>query len=106
MRIFRHSVCVLGLALLLVGSGAAAPMPNKDQSAGPSSPQTVPEDRAMSGSSTEPLSNKLGRSGGIIHPPGYVDPDMTQAPPAIGRKSTPVIPPPGTPGGRHGVNPK
>jgi hypothetical protein len=106
MRIFRHSVFVLGLALLLAGSVEAAPMPNKDQSAGPSSPQTVPEDRATSGSSTEPLSNKLGRSGGVIHPPGDVDTDMTQAPPAIGRKSTPVIPPPGTPGGRHGVNPK
>jgi hypothetical protein len=106
MRISRHSVFVLGLALLLGGSVGAAPMPNKDQSAGPSSPQTVPEDRATSGSSTEPLSNKLGRSGGVIHPPGDVDPDMTQAPPVIGRKSTPVIPPPGTPGGRHGVNPK
>jgi hypothetical protein len=31
---------------------------------------------------------------------------MTQAPPAVGSKSTPIIPPPGAPGGKRGVNPK
>jgi len=42
----------------------------------------------------------------VIHPPGNVDSEMTQAPPAISPKSTPVIPPPGAPGGKPGVNPK
>ena len=105
---FRHSVFAAGLALLLAGSTAASaePLPSKDQSAGPSSPQTVPEDRATSGSSTEPLSDKLDRSGGIIRPPSGVDPGITQAPPAVSSKSTPVIPPPGAPGGKRGINPK
>ena len=66
----------------------------------------IPEDPATSGSSTEPLSEKLDRSGGVIHPPSGVDPGIRQTPPAIGSQSTPVIPPPGSPGGRGGVNPK
>jgi hypothetical protein len=109
MRNIRHSVFVLGFAMLLAGSAAtsmAASLPNKDQSAGPSAPQTVPEDPATSGGSTEPLSDKLNRSGGVIHPPGGVDPEMTQAPPRVGSKSMPVIPPPGTSGSKRGINPK
>ena len=108
MRKIRRSVLVMGFALLLAGSAAsmAASLPNKDQGAGPTALQTAPEDRATSGGSTEPLSNKLDRSGGIIHPPGDVDPGMTQAPPAVSSQSTPVIPPPGSPGGKPGINPK
>jgi len=108
MPSIRQSVFVAGLALLLTGSAAAsaAPLPTRDQGTGPSSSQTVPEDRATSGSSTEPLSDKLDRSGGVIRPPRGVDPDMAQAPPRVGSKSTPVIPPPGAPGGKRGINPK
>jgi hypothetical protein len=108
MRKIRHSVLVAGFALLLAGSAAsfAAPLPNKDQGAGPTAPQTVPEDRATSGGSTEPLSDKLDRSGGVIRPPGGVDPEMTQTPPRVGSKSMPVIPPPGSPGSKRGINPK
>ena len=108
MRKIRRSVLVMGFALLLAGSAAsmAAPLPNKDQGAGPTAPQTAPEDRATSGGSTEPLSDKLDRSGGVIHPPGGVDPEMTQTPPRVGSKSMPVIPPPGTSGSKRGINPK
>ena len=108
----RRSVLFTALAALLAGSVASAAMavtptsPNKDQSAGKSAPQGIPEDPATSGSSTEPLSDKLNRQGGVIHPPGDVDPGMTQAPPTIGSKGTPVIPPPGSPGGKPGINPK
>jgi len=108
----RRSVLFTALAALLAGSVVSAAVavtptsPNKDQSAGKSAPQTVPEDPATSGSSTEPLSDKLDRQGGVIHPPSDVDPGMTQAPPAISPESTPVIPPPGSPGGKPGVNPK
>ena len=108
MRNIRHSVLVAGFALLLAGSAAslAAPLPNRDQSAGPTAPQTVPEDPAASGGSTEPLSDKLDRSSGVIHPPAGVDPEMTQAPPRVGSKSMPVIPPPGSSGSKRGINPK
>ena len=108
MRKIRHSVFDAGFALLLAAPvpSLAAPVQNKDRSAGPTAPQTVPEDPATSGSSTEPLSDKLDRSGGVIRPPGGVDPEMTQTPPRVGSKSMPVIPPPGSPGSKRGINPK
>ena len=52
----------------------------------------------------EELSDKLGRSGGVICPPPGLDPDMNTPPPDGGR--TPVIPPPGSPGGDPSVRPK
>ena len=112
MPIIRRSVLLGGFAVLLGASvlGSAAGVtptsPNKDQTIGKSSPQPVPEEPATSGSSTEPLSDKLDRSGGIIRPPSGVDPGITQAPPAVSSKSTPIIPPPGAPGGKRGINPK
>ena len=67
--------------------------------------QTVPEAQG-SGSSGEPLSNKLGRQGGVIIPPADIDAGIAKSPPKLGGESTPVIPPPGTPGGKSGANPK
>ena len=61
----RRSVLFTALAALLAGSVVSAAVavtptsPNKDQSAGKSAPQTVPEDPATSGSSTEPLTDCL-----------------------------------------------
>ena len=103
----RRSVLFGALAALLAGAaGPTAAVTPASPSADKSLLQTAPEDRATSGSSTEPLSDKLGRSGGVIHPPNGVDPGITQAPPAIGSKSTPIIPPPGTPGSKSRITPK
>ena len=100
----------IAIAALLAGAAPASAAPVSSSNANPTADKpaqrTVPQDPATSGSSTEPLSDKLDRQRGIIHPPGDVDPGMTQAPPAIGSQSTPVIPPPGSPGGKPGVNPK
>jgi hypothetical protein len=49
------------------------------------------------------LSDKLARGGGVLCPPN-VDPEMTSPPPRGGK--TPVIPPPGSPGGDPKVQPK
>lgn len=51
-----------------------------------------------------PLSDKLNRSHGVIHPDGAVDPAMQKPTPATGAIS--VIPPPGSPGGPTDVQPK
>jgi hypothetical protein len=51
------------------------------------------------------LSDKLSTTGGVIHPSENVDPAIATAPPASGAK-TPVIPPPGSPGGNQSVQPK
>lgn len=49
------------------------------------------------------LSSKLAQSGGVICPPA-VDPEIKAPTPEAGR--TPVIPPPGSPGGNPQVQPK
>lgn len=58
--------------------------------------------RAQSGSS---LSHALSQSGGVIHPPPSADRNIVP-PPNQAQGSTPVIPPPGTPGGNPLVQPK
>ncbi len=50
------------------------------------------------------LSDKLDADNGVIRPKGRVDPTMTKSPPATG--SMAVIPPPGSPDGQKGVQPK
>ena len=48
-------------------------------------------------------SDKLARTDGVICPPN-VDPEIRVPPPAVG--TTPVIPPPGSPGGDPSIRPK
>ena len=50
------------------------------------------------------LSEHLAQSGGVICPPAEVDPAMKAPTPQTG--DTPVIKPPGTPGGDQSVQPK
>jgi hypothetical protein len=50
------------------------------------------------------LSKKLNSTGGVIHPEGSVDPGMEKPAPTVG--ATPVVPPPGSPGGKPDVQPK
>ena len=51
------------------------------------------------------LSDRLDRSGGVIHPPGNVDSGIQVTPPATGDKM-PIVPAPGSPGGDPTVKPK
>src|SRR5262245_44891230 len=52
------------------------------------------------------LSDRLDRSQGVIKPPEGVDSGMQVPAPEPGSQRTPVIPPPGTPGGDQSVEPK
>ena len=64
---------------------------------------------AAQGKSSEPGNNpsdKLNKSDGVIKPSENLDPKMQIAPPDPGPTSTPVIPPPGSPGGNPNVVPK
>ena len=56
------------------------------------------------GSPNQSLSEKLEQTEGVLCPPAGVDPDIGLAPPGGGK--TPVIPPPGSPGGDPTVRPK
>ncbi len=63
----------------------------------------VPEG-TTTGQATEPLGDRLARSDGVLCPPTGVDPEIRAPTPDVG--NTPVIPPPGSPGGDPNVRPK
>ncbi|WP_262269798.1 MULTISPECIES: hypothetical protein [Microvirga] len=56
--------------------------------------------------STNTLSDKLERSDGVIRPPENATPDITVPAPVPDPGTTPVIRPPGSPGGNQQVQPK
>jgi hypothetical protein len=56
------------------------------------------------GQSGELLGDKLAKSDGVLCPPTGVDPQMRAPTPDTG--NTPVIPPPGSPGGDPTIRPK
>lgn len=85
----------------------APPTPQRSSGCTPSqSPSRgilVPEG-TTTGQATEPLGDKLAKSDGVLCPPAGVDPEMRAPTPDSG--TTPVIPPPGSPGGNPDVRPK
>jgi hypothetical protein len=70
-----------------------------------STPQgNVAPQGATTGQRTEPLGDKLARSDGVLCPPAGIDPAIRAPTPDTG--NTPVIPPPGSPGGDPTIRPK
>jgi hypothetical protein len=64
----------------------------------------VPPDGTTTGQASEPLADKLAKSNGVLCPPAGVDPEIHAPTPDAG--NTPVIPPPGGPGGNPNLQPK
>ena len=56
------------------------------------------------GQGNHTLGDQLARSNGVLCPPSGIDPAMRAPTPNTGR--TPVIPPPGSPGGNPNLQPK
>jgi hypothetical protein len=70
-----------------------------------STPQgSIAPQGTTTGQRAEPLGDKLARSDGVLCPPPGVDPEMHAPTPNVG--NTPVIPPPGSPGGDPTIRPK
>src|SRR3979411_200032 len=65
---------------------------------------TVSPEGATTGQRAEPLGDRLAKSDGVLCPPTGVDPEIRAPTPDTG--NTPVIPPPGSPGGDPSVRPK
>src|SRR5438309_707736 len=65
---------------------------------------TVAPEGTTTGQRAEPLGDKLAKSDGVLCPPSGVDPEIRAPTPDTG--NTPVIPPPGSPGGDPSVRPK
>ena len=70
----------------------------------PAQQNTLPEKVDSTGSAGT-LSDKLQRSDGVITPPD-VGSGMTVRPPVPNPGTTPVIPPPGSPGGNPRLDPR
>ncbi|MFK4510029.1 hypothetical protein LPJ38_12680 [Bradyrhizobium daqingense] len=117
----RTTSNIILVSLLIAASGSAIaqapPAPaTPPQATAPPSPQRAagcaPSDRlattpdgTTTGQSREPLGDKLAKTDGVLCPPAGVDPDMHAPAPSTGG-NTPVIPPPGSPGGDPNVRPK
>jgi hypothetical protein len=87
----------------------APPAPARTANCAPMAPNSTTgsaatPDGSTVGRSSEPLGDKLARSDGVVCPPSGVDPEMRAPTPDTG--NTPVIPPPGSPGGDPTVRPK
>jgi hypothetical protein len=87
----------------------APPAPTRAANCAPTTipgpqPGTVAPEGATTGQRSEPLGDKLARSDGVLCPPAGVDPEIRAPTPQGG--NTPVIPPPGSPGGDPNVRPK
>jgi hypothetical protein len=86
----------------------APPSPDRTVNCAPMQPRpnsgaAVPEG-TTTGQRAEPLGDKLARSDGVLCPPAGVDPEIHAPAPDAGK--TPVIPPPGSPGGDPTIRPK
>ena len=97
-------------AFLLAGleTAASQPLPNTPLSdiQGRPDPTQDPRSTGAIGGSSESLSEKLDKSGGVIRPPANIAPDMAVRAPDPDPGTTRVIPPPGSPGGDPTIVPK
>jgi hypothetical protein len=93
------------LCLSCVVAAAQTTVPRGSDHPGSACPPGVGADGPTVGKEqNRSLSDQLAQSKGVICPPAGVDPEMRQKPPAGGTLK--VVPPPGSPGGNPGVQPK
>jgi hypothetical protein len=69
-------------------------------------PAPTPDPSTGGDKPKEPLSKELKDGEGVIEPPRGASPDIVKPPPEDFESRTPVIPPPGEPGGNPDVQPK
>lgn len=99
---------LIASAMILGGTLAASaqvtpPNPPSTQAA-PEQPRSPPTPRQHQ-SPPQRQEGELSRSQGVLTPPETGDP-VVKTPDQSVTPSTPVIPPPGTPGGRQDIEPK
>jgi hypothetical protein len=86
----------------------APPPPQRSSECAPSRPRSNTAPGQTTGQAQdfgkEPLGDRLAESNGVLCPLEGVDPAMRAPAPDVGK--TPVIPPPGSPGGDPNVVPK
>ena len=95
----RAAIALIAAFVIIAGANISLAQPANPS---PGEAATCPPDvkgnpPTVGGRSSEPLSDKLAQSKGVICPPAGVDRKMQVTPPGGGQLK--VIPPPGTPGG-------
>ncbi len=97
------------MALLLCAGASLAAAQTPEGTGGAATGQgpaaNSPDPPSGPGGAPGSLSKELNRSGGVIRPPPTHDRGVV-TPPNQGVSRTPIIPPPGTPGGNPNVQPK
>jgi hypothetical protein len=98
-----------GVAIAQAPPGPATPQaqtvpPAPATGCTPMQPAPSRGDGTTTGQRSEPLGDKLAKSDGVLCPPSGVDPEIRAPTPDTG--NTPVIPPPGSPGGNPNLRPK
>jgi hypothetical protein len=106
----RVAGAILGVSLIggaVIEAAAQTPpsIPKKDEPPGQIPEKVAPPLDSSPDSRGGSAGGKFERDDGGIRPRGDVDPDMTAKPPETGAR-TPVIPPPGSPGGDPAIKPK
>ncbi len=110
-RISAALVVCSGTALLASTGWAQTPPPGNPATPPevmepPSENETPPADPSTGSKPKEPLSKALREGEGVLEPPKGVDPGIQKGVPDDFKGKTPVIPPPGEPGGNSDVQPK
>ena len=110
----KHSLYIAGVLMALPGVAIAqspprpATPPATASNCSPTQPVlrrgTIAPEGATTGQAAEPLGDRLARSDGVLCPPTGVDPEIRAPTPDTG--NTPVLPPPGSPGGDPNLRPK
>ena len=102
----RAAIPLIAAFVIVAGANMSLAQPAKPSpgEAAACPPDAKGDPPTVGGRSSEPLSDKLAQSKGVICPPAGVDREMQVTPPGGGQLK--VIPPPGTPGGDPNVQPK
>jgi hypothetical protein len=101
------AVALVSVALVSIASvQAQSERPRPPAAAPPTQGECTPDSPRPPNETTggRPLSERLAESKGVICPPTGIDPGLTVPP--VGGGRMPVIPPPGTPGGDPGIQPR
>ena len=101
---------LLGTAALAQSPGAPSRGQDRDPLK-PTSDQVAPEQKGQGSLSVtddkgRSLSDRLNTSDGVLRPKGDPDPGIRAKAPEPNPNSTPVIKPPGSPGGDQSIKPK
>lgn len=98
-----HCFCGVAWGSAITARARRAARRSKKPPSESTTPPALPGDAAKP---DKPLSNELKENEGVLEPPKSLDNEIVRKAPVPEPNTTPVIPPPGAPGGDPNVKPK